>query len=117
MATPLRSRNHFALALLVVGKLFGIGGLVVGSSHRLAGGTLLGIDALFIVVAIVFCLRTMKAREAEDAGHKDLLRQMMKEGTLKQYLRDLEAEKASSDGAPKGAVSDASAEPAPHTAA
>jgi hypothetical protein len=101
MPETLRSRNYVALGLLIVGKLLGIGGLVVGSSFRVLGGTLLGLDGLFILSAVVLCLRTMKARAREDMGQKAVLRQMMKEGTLKQYLRDLEAEehaKASGDG-------------------
>ncbi|HVH40978.1 MAG TPA: hypothetical protein VM925_01505 [Labilithrix sp.] len=106
-AQTFRSRNRLALALLVVGKLLGIAGLVVGSAHRFAGGLLLGFDGLLIVVAVGVSLRTMKAREAEDSGHKELLRQMMNEGTLKQYLRDLEAERES-EGAGPSAPADAS---------
>ncbi|MBX3261455.1 MAG: hypothetical protein KIS78_17665 [Labilithrix sp.] len=87
-----RSRNQVALGLLIVGKLFGIAGLALGSTSRVLGGTLLGVDGLLIVVAVTICVVTMKAREREDANEKQVLRQMMKEGTLKQYLRDLEAE-------------------------
>jgi uncharacterized membrane protein required for colicin V production len=93
MPDTLRFRNHIALAVLIVGKVFGIAGLVVGSTSRLLGGALLGLDGVLIVAAVVLCLHTMKARSRQDDGHKDVLRQMMREGTLKQYLRDLEAEK------------------------
>ena len=95
MSNTQRSRNYLALGLLVVGKLLGIGGLVVGSSSRVLGGTLLALDGILIVAAVVVCLRTMQARAKEDDGQKELLRQMMKEGTLKQYLRDLEDEQRS----------------------
>lgn len=91
-APTLRVRNYFALTLLIVGKLLGIGGLVLGSSSRVLGGLLLGLDGIFIVAAVVLCVRTMSARTQEERGHKAILRQMMKEGTLKQYLRDLEEE-------------------------
>jgi len=103
MSDMLRSRNYLALGLLIIGKLLGIGGLVVGSSSRVLGGTLLALDGTFIVAAVVICLGTMKARAKQDAGQKDVLRQMMKEGTLKQYLRDLEEEQRtlrSSNAAP-----------------
>jgi uncharacterized membrane protein required for colicin V production len=93
MTQPLRLRNHLALGLLIVGKLFGIGGLVVGSTSRVLGGGLLGLDGILIVAAVVVCLRSMKTREREDDAQKAVLRQMVQEGTLKQYLRDLEAEK------------------------
>ena len=92
MSDSFRSRNTLALAFLIFGKLLGIGGLVVGGSHRILGGTLLGLDGLFIFIAVGVCLKTMKDRRTEESGHKDLLRQMMKEGTLNQYLRDLKAE-------------------------
>ena len=92
MSNPQRSRNYLALGLLIVGKLLGIGGLVVGSSSRILGGTLLALDGILITAAVIVCVGTMRARAKEDAGQKELLRQMMKEGTLKQYLRDLEDE-------------------------
>ncbi len=109
MPDTLRSRNYLALGLLIVGKLLGIGGLVVGSSSRILGGTLLALDGILIVGAVVVCLGTMRARTKQDAGQKELLRQMMKEGTLKQHLRDLEEEQRSAsrsaDAAP-GAAGD-----------
>ncbi|MBX3197417.1 MAG: hypothetical protein KF894_04610 [Labilithrix sp.] len=106
MSLKQRSRNQVALGLLIVGKLFGIAGLALGSTSRVLGGALLGIDGLLIVVAVVMCVLTMKAREREDADEKQVLRQMLKEGTLKQYLRDLEAEEreAPADDASEGDV-------------
>jgi hypothetical protein len=88
-----RSRNQLALTALVTGKLLGIGGLVLGASvHRTLGGLFLCIEGLCIVIATVFCVRNMRGRTKEEAGHKQVLAQMMREGTLKQYLRDLQAE-------------------------
>jgi len=99
MSDPIRSRNYLALGMLVLGKVLGIAGLAVGSSSRILGGSLLTLDGLFIVAAVVVCLRTMKKRAEEDAGQKAVLRQMMKEGTLKQYLRDLEDEERAAKAA------------------
>ncbi len=88
-----RSRNQLALVTLVTGKLLGIGGLILGgSTHRTLGGLLLVVDAVCIVVAIVLCARNMRGRAKEDAGHKQILAQMVREGTLQQYLRDLQEE-------------------------
>jgi hypothetical protein len=95
MATSVRTRNRLALALLIVGKLFGIAGLAIAGSHRTAGGLLLALDGLLIVSAIVVSLRTMKRHAVQDEGDKELLRKMIREGTLQQHLRDLEAEGAS----------------------
>lgn len=93
MSDTFRSRNQLAITAVVAGKILGIGGLVLGSSaHRTLGGLLLCIDGLCIVIATILCLRNMRSREKEDAGHKQVLAQMIREGTLKQYLRELEAD-------------------------
>jgi hypothetical protein len=87
-----KSRNKVALALLVLGKIFGVAGLAVGAVHRFAGGLLLGLDGVFIVAAVVVCVGTMKAREREDLGRKAILAEMMRDGTLDEYLREVRAE-------------------------
>lgn len=93
MPDTFRSRNQLALITLVAGKLLGIGGLILGAStHRTLGGLFLAIDGLCIVIATVLCVHTMRGRVKEEAGHKEVLAQMIREGTLKQYLRDLQAE-------------------------
>lgn len=97
MQENLRLRNYTALGLLIVGKLFGIAGLVVGGTSRVLGGGLLALDGILITAAVIVAIRTMRARAQEDEGHKAILRQMMKEGTLEQHLRDLEAEKAAAE--------------------
>ena len=94
MPDTLRFRNFAAIALLVMGKLLGIVGLAVGAGSRVLGGTLLVLAGLFIVGVVVLCVGSMKERVKEENGQKQALRQMMKEGTLKQFMRDIEAEKA-----------------------
>lgn len=92
MSDSTRSRNLTALALLVIGKLLGIGGLVVGvMGHRVLGGLMLGLYGLFLAVAVGLCVVTMKRRQREDVGNKEVLAQMVREGTLDQYLRDVKA--------------------------
>lgn len=97
----LTNRNRLAIALLVVAKLFGIAGLVVGGTNRTLGAILLGLDAVLIVAAIVVAIQAMKEREVADNGDKELLRQMIREGTLQQHLRDLEAEIAKGESSDK----------------
>lgn len=89
LSESLRNKNHLAIALLVFGKLLGIAGLVAGAAHRVAGGTLLLLDGLFLLAAVVLCVGAMNGREKEDRENKKVLAQMVREGTLQQYLRDL----------------------------
>lgn len=103
MAKPSSSANRLALVLLVTGKIFGILGLILASSpdRRVVSGCLLGLDGVLIALSIAICLRTMKQREVEDASHKAALAQMVREGTLKQFLQEIEAENAASTTAKK----------------
>lgn len=85
-----KSRNQLAFAMLILGKLFGIAGLILGAtSHRIAAGTLLVVDGLMLSAAAVISIRNMKAKAVEEKSHKAILEQMMREGTLRQYLRDI----------------------------
>ena len=93
MSTELiRNRNKLALGLLVLAKVLGVAGLVVAASDRFAGGFLLALDGVFIVGAVVLALGTMQRRNKEEEAHKQVLEQMLREGTLEQYLKDLRAE-------------------------
>jgi hypothetical protein len=87
---PETSRNFVALALLILAKALGIAGLIVGAHHRVAGGLLLALDGVFLVVAVAICLGVARSRKKEEQGQKEMLAKMVREGTLKQYLRDLE---------------------------
>jgi hypothetical protein len=87
---PESSRNYVALFVLILGKALGIGGLIVGAVHRVAGGTLLALDGVFILAAIVLCLRVARGQAQAAQDDKRVLARLIREGTLKQYLRDLE---------------------------
>lgn len=89
-----RSRNRLAFGLLLAGKVIGLIGLAVSMYHRAFGAALLVLAGVLVVSAIVVALRTMRARDAEDASDKARLREMMKDGTLQEHLRELEAELA-----------------------
>ena len=80
--------------MLGPGKIIGVGGLVVGAGgYRVAGGLMLLLDGLFISTAVALCILEMNPRAKEEVGHKEVLAQMIREGTLKQYLRDLQIER------------------------
>lgn len=89
---PQQSRNHIALGLLILAKAVGVGGLVVGAVHRVGGAVLLGADGVLLIVAVAMCIGTMREQAKADLGQKEVLAQMLREGTLKQYLRDLQDE-------------------------
>lgn len=95
MSDSFRSRNYTALGLLILGKIIGILGVVAGGTgYRTTGAMLLGLYGACVTGAIVLCLSTMKRRERQDSLQKQVLAQMLREGTLDQHLRDLRAERA-----------------------
>jgi hypothetical protein len=78
------------MAMLVFAKLFGIAGLILGAtSYRAVGGALLVFDGFLLGFAAYLGIRSMKTVEVEEKDHKEILAQMMREGTLDQYLRDI----------------------------
>lgn len=89
-----KNQHTLALAILIGGKLVGIGGLVIGGSNRVAGGIMLLIDGICIAVAITLALRANRQVAVQEEDDKAVLARMVREGTLKQYLRDIEDEKA-----------------------
>lgn len=85
-----KARNQLAIAMLVFAKVFGIAGLILGvTSYRFVGGAMLVFDALLLGCAAFLGLRNMKDEKVEEKGQKQLLEQMVREGTLDQYLRDI----------------------------
>lgn len=112
-STFFRAHNRVALAALITAKVIGIGGLVVAvMGHRTLGGTLLALDGVLIATAIGVSLRLMRRREEEDTSQKAALAQMIREGTLKQFLRDLEAEGVSAPAASETTADDEGYSPA-----
>ena len=92
----LRSGNMIALATLITAKVIGIIALVVGSAHRTLGAVLLGLAGVLILSAAVLCILIMRGRSRVDDGKKAMLAEMKRDGTLDQYLRELEAESSGS---------------------
>lgn len=85
-----KSRERFALVLLVSAKAFGIVGLVLGvTPYRPLGGALLAMDGILLITAVAMAVRNMSETKVEEKDRKALLRQMVAEGTLKQYLADI----------------------------
>jgi hypothetical protein len=95
-------RNLVALALLVLAKVLGIAGLIVGASHRAAGTILLALDGVLIVAAVAICLATFRARAKAEVAEKQILAKMMQDGTLDQYLAELRADREPDRAPPTG---------------
>ncbi len=81
--------------MLVFAKIFGVVGLVLGmTSYRPLGGVLLVLDGVLLVAAITVALRLMRKERVEEKTQKQILADMVREGTLDQYLRDIHRERA-----------------------
>ena len=92
-----RSSNSLAIFLLVFGKALGIAGLIVGAVNRTLGGILLVLDGVFITAALVIALRNGREQVKEADADKAVLARLVREGALKQYLREIETD-AKDDG-------------------
>ncbi len=78
--------------MLVAAKIFGLGGLLLGlTSYRPLGAVLLAIDGVLLAATVVLTVRRMRGEVEEEQTQKQVLAQMMREGTLRQYLREVEA--------------------------
>ncbi len=96
----LRSGNTIALITLITAKVVGIIALVIGSEHRTLAAVLLGLAGVLVAAAAVLCILIMRGRSKVDDGKKAMLAEMKRDGTLDQYLRELEAEAATSKSPP-----------------
>jgi len=92
MPTAESSQRSLALFFVLLSKVLGIGGLVLGAYHRAGGATLLALDGLFIVLGIALCIRIGREQAKAEEEDKQILARLVREGTLKQYLRDVEVE-------------------------
>lgn len=74
-------KKNIAIISLILAKVSGIAGVVLGFSSgitRLMGGGLLGLAAILLVNCFIFCLLEMKnsnaANEQEDTFQKNILK-------------------------------------------
>jgi hypothetical protein len=93
----MRSSNSLAIFLLVFGKALGIAGLILGAVSRVGGAILLTLDGVFIVAALVIALRNGQKQIEEANKDREVVARLVREGALKQYLRDLEATQRASE--------------------
>lgn len=104
-----KTLQRLAIASLVVAKILGIVGLILGFvGHRSVGVALLIADGVLLLVAVVLALvaarlertgaKTSAVAKDGEVEDKEALARMARDGTLAKYLSDLEL---ASDGAPK----------------
>lgn len=86
-----KRRNRIALTTLVVGKLLGILGIILAfTAHRTLGGVLLALAFTCVAVTIGMSLGTFRKRRDDELSEAAVLEKMVREGTLKDHLRDVE---------------------------
>lgn len=94
-------KKNFAIISLIIAKVLGITGVVLGFSSgilRIFGGTLLGFSALAIVSCIVFCLIDLKEQNKKSEEEDNLTRSLNKlRNTLKITKLELEGLQAKRD--------------------
>jgi cyanate permease len=91
MSAALKNRNRLALMALVLAKVCGIVGIILAfAGQRTAGAVLIGFAFVFVAFAIGLTVAVMRVSEHEETGDLAVLEKMVREGTLKQYLRDVE---------------------------
>lgn len=87
-----KSSNSLALFLLIFGKALGIAGIMLGFMNRTLGGALLACDAACLVAALVIVLRNSRQEAKEANADKEVLKRLVREGALKQYLAEISEE-------------------------
>jgi hypothetical protein len=91
--------------MLVAAKIFGLVGLVLGlTSYRPLGAVLLALDGVLIAATVFVTVRTMREEVEQEQTQKQVLAQMVREGTLRQYLREVEASMRGEALSPSGAA-------------
>jgi hypothetical protein len=84
-------KNGIALACVGAAKVCGIGGVAAGFAHQRAlAVTLMSGAGVLLALAVTICILVMKDQAQEETTDKAILERMMREGTLKQYLADLQ---------------------------
>lgn len=83
-------KSQLALACLILAKVVGIAGLVLSYTElRTLGAALLVLDGVLLLTAVILAIWNGKEMAQESETEKDLLERMLREGTLKQHLKDL----------------------------
>ena len=83
-------RNKVSLAALVLTKVCGFIGVALGfAGHVNMGFGFLVLACALLITIIVLCFKNFKEVRKEESLEKSMLRKMIQEGTLNQYIRDI----------------------------
>lgn len=86
-----KTLNLTAILCLVVGKISGITELALSYvGLKTLGGSLLIVDGAGIIASLVLCFLAARTTAKQEELDKDIVARLMKEGTLKHYVRELE---------------------------
>lgn len=82
--------NRIAFIFLIIGKVCGLLGLIVAClQFKSLGASLLFVDGVFIFFALSVCLYSSSLLSKAESSEKQIIERLHKEGTLKQYMKDL----------------------------
>lgn len=83
-------RIKVAFVGLVLGPVCGLVGLGLGPVNRILGSSFLILNALLLLAAFILACMNMGTFRQEELDDKEVLRRLIQNDTLKQYLKDLE---------------------------
>ncbi len=87
----LKRRNRIALLALLGGKVCGIVGVILAfSAYRPVGGALIFLAFVFVGASIYMTMGSFRKQKRAEMSDAAVLEKMVREGTLKDHLRDVE---------------------------
>ena len=83
-------KTIIALFLIFIAKLAGLMGIALGFStkYRSWGGTLLFLDGILLFLIVLLCFWEMKAQNKQDDYNKNIIADMLKDGSLQIQLQN-----------------------------
>ncbi len=87
----LKRKNRIALLSLLAGKLLGIAGVILTfSDYRSVGGAMIALAFVFVGVSVFVAIGSFRRQRQEELSDLAVLEKMVRGGTLKDHLRDVE---------------------------
>lgn len=87
-ATP--TSNKIAFGLFLLAKLFGMAAVAfVVAGMNISSYICLGLDAVLLGLVVHLCVKEMNLQNQKDLQEEDLIKKMMKDGTLALRLKEI----------------------------
>lgn len=86
--------NRFAIFCLVMAKVAGVAGIALAyCGFRTIGGPLLVVDGVMLVLALALCCWAGQTTNRQDETDREVIARMMRDGTLRSCVKELERSK------------------------